>query len=242
MVAIWEQRGADFSSFNLVTLGWVCPHLVAWSSNGCNTLEDLITTQAALRDTLGMLKPLSLLIAAISSPLSRSLSFVSTWKEFGEEQSWKDTQRCVAHFNWDYFLARVLDRGIEWEISLGIFLQRCQITYVLKYVVSLLISSWSSAQMGYWTIQPESAQTALPLTFCLSAPRGAPDFHITEGNESYHGYMTSRCPGIASVWCRCLWAWTLGLRFPVMTLHQAYRREQLMNNLSWAWIKWGDKR
>lgn len=52
MVAIWEQRVADFPSFNLVTLDWVCPHLGAWSSNGSNTLEDLITTQAALRDTL----------------------------------------------------------------------------------------------------------------------------------------------------------------------------------------------
>lgn len=58
MVAIWEQQGADFTSLYLVTLGWVCPHSVAWSSNGCNTLEDLITTQAALRDMLGMLKPL----------------------------------------------------------------------------------------------------------------------------------------------------------------------------------------
>lgn len=92
MVAIWEQQGADFSSFNLVTLGWACPHLVARSSNGCNTLEDLITTQAALKRYAWNVKATCLLIAAISSPLrKRSLSFVSVWKEFGEGQNRKDT-------------------------------------------------------------------------------------------------------------------------------------------------------
>lgn len=73
MVAIWEQWGADFSSFNLVTLGRVCPHLVARSSNGCNTLETLITTQAALRDT-EFVKATCLLIAAIFSPLRKETS------------------------------------------------------------------------------------------------------------------------------------------------------------------------
>lgn len=57
MVAIWVQQGADFCSC-LVTLGWVCPRSVSWSSNGCNSLEDLITTQAVFRDMLVMLKPL----------------------------------------------------------------------------------------------------------------------------------------------------------------------------------------
>lgn len=59
-----SSEGLIFPSFNLVTLGRACPCSAAWSSNGCNgcnTLEDLITTQAAaLGDMLGMLKPLPL--------------------------------------------------------------------------------------------------------------------------------------------------------------------------------------
>lgn len=70
-----SSEEADFSSFNLVTLGRACPRLVARRSNGRNTLEDLITTQAALRCTLGMLKTLAFLIAANSSQKEASLLY-----------------------------------------------------------------------------------------------------------------------------------------------------------------------
>lgn len=84
-MAIWEQRGADFSSFNLVTLGWVCPHSVAQSSNGCNTLEDLITIQAVLRDS-ELVKAICLLFAAI--PLEQKPPFCLSMKvETRAEQS-----------------------------------------------------------------------------------------------------------------------------------------------------------
>lgn len=131
MVAVWQQQGADSSFLYPVTLRWACPHSVAGNSNGCNTLEDLITTQAALRDMLGMLKPPPFNCCHFS-PSAKKSPF---WLHLKTVRSEKDKNNVTVKLTSVH-----LDYPLDLCASLTVLSVWCQIAYVLKYVVSLLIS------------------------------------------------------------------------------------------------------